>query len=128
MPRVQSNLRLRNLSIEELGKTSVLEALVMKMGSGQQIMALPSTFRASVRKDEDVFDGARMEWRFPAAMNRTGGLKPPLRSMAASRQPLHPSQFPQPFQRLQYLRDLLHAGLAARRRNHVRLFISKAWW
>ena len=48
------NLGRANLIIggNNTGKTSVLEALVMKMGSGQQIMALPSTFRASVRNDE----------------------------------------------------------------------------
>lgn len=33
------------------GKTSVLEALVMKLGSGKQINALPSTFRADVQRD-----------------------------------------------------------------------------
>jgi AAA15 family ATPase/GTPase len=34
------------------GKTSVLEALVMKMGSGKQIMDLPSTFRDNVGHDD----------------------------------------------------------------------------
>jgi hypothetical protein len=34
------------------GKTSVLEALVMKMGSGSQIKELPSTFRDNVQNDD----------------------------------------------------------------------------
>ncbi len=34
------------------GKTSVLEALVLKLGSGQQIQKLPSTFREQIQGDE----------------------------------------------------------------------------
>lgn len=48
------NLGRANLIIgkNNTGKTSVLEALVMKMGSGKQITALPSTFRDSVQQDD----------------------------------------------------------------------------
>jgi hypothetical protein len=47
------NLGRANLIIggNNTGKTSVLEALVMKMGSGKQIEALPSTFRDNVPND-----------------------------------------------------------------------------
>ncbi len=34
------------------GKTSVLEALVLKLGSGRQLKALPSTFREQIQNDE----------------------------------------------------------------------------
>ena len=48
------NLGRANLIIgrNNTGKTSVLEALVMKMGSGEQIKALPSTFRDHVQHDD----------------------------------------------------------------------------
>lgn len=48
------NLGRANLIIgrNNTGKTSVLEALVMKMGSGKQIQVLPSTFRDHVQHDD----------------------------------------------------------------------------
>jgi hypothetical protein len=48
------NLGRANLIIgrNNTGKTSVLEALVMRMGSGKQIEKLPSTFRDNVQQDD----------------------------------------------------------------------------
>lgn len=48
------NLGRANLIVgrNNTGKTSVLEALVLKMGSGRQIAELPSTFRDNVQQDD----------------------------------------------------------------------------